>query len=69
MRLLQMTLDLKLLRTAPNLAKFGERQHIAGVLDHNDENLKKWLKSPDKYKPGNSMTGTYGNFQMNKLMH
>ncbi len=48
-------------RTAPNLATFGERQKIAGVLDHTDENLKKWLKSPDKYKPGNSMTGTYGN--------
>lgn len=47
-------------RTAPNLATFGERQKIAGVLDHTDENLKKWLKSPERYKPGNTMTGTYG---------
>lgn len=47
-------------RTAPNLATFGERQKIAGVLDHTDENLKKWLKSPETYKPGNTMTGTYG---------
>jgi cytochrome c oxidase subunit 2 len=47
-------------RLAPNLATFGERQKIAGVLDHTDENLKKWIKSPDKYKPGNKMTGTYG---------
>lgn len=47
-------------RTAPNLATFGERQKIAGVLDHTNENLKKWLKSPDAYKPGNTMTGAYG---------
>lgn len=48
-------------RTAPNLATFGERQQIAGVLDHTEENLKKWIKSPETYKPGNTMTGTYGN--------
>ena len=48
-------------RTAPNLATFGERQKIAGVLEHTDENLKNWLKSPEIYKPGNTMTGTYGN--------
>ncbi len=47
-------------RTAPNLATFGERQTIAGVLEHNEDNLEKWLKSPDTYKPGNAMTGTYG---------
>ena len=47
-------------RRAPNLATFGERQKIAGVLDHTDKNLKKWLNSPDEYKPGNTMTGTYG---------
>ncbi|MFJ8068877.1 cytochrome c oxidase subunit II [Peribacillus sp. NPDC096447] len=47
-------------RQAPNLATFGERQKVAGVLDHTEENVKKWIKDPEKYKPGNTMTGTYG---------
>jgi cytochrome c oxidase subunit II len=47
-------------RRAPNLTNFGERSRIAGVLDHSEEDLKKWLVAPDKYKPGNLMTGTYG---------
>ncbi|MBB5323817.1 cytochrome c oxidase subunit 2 [Anoxybacillus tepidamans] len=57
-------------RTAPNLANFGDRTRIAGVLEHNEENLKKWLKDPDSVKPGNKMTGTYGNLtdeQINAL--
>lgn len=57
-------------RLAPNLATFGEREKIAGVLDHTDENVKKWLKNPEAYKPGNTMTGTYGvltSEQMNAL--
>ncbi|ANB57446.1 cytochrome c oxidase, subunit II [Anoxybacillus sp. B7M1] len=47
-------------RTAPNLADFGDRERIAGILEHNEENLKKWLKDPESVKPGNKMTGTYG---------
>ncbi|MFC4184537.1 cytochrome c oxidase subunit II [Saccharococcus thermophilus] len=47
-------------RTAPNLANFGDRTRIAGVLAHNEENLKKWLKDPESVKPGNKMTGKYG---------
>lgn len=47
-------------RTAPNLGNFGDRERIAGVLEHNEENLKKWLKDPEGVKPGNKMTGTYG---------
>ncbi|KXG10420.1 cytochrome c oxidase subunit II [Anoxybacillus rupiensis] len=47
-------------RTAPNLANFGDRERIAGILKHDEENLKKWLKDPDSVKPGNKMTGTYG---------
>lgn len=57
-------------RLAPNLATFGERERIAGVLDHTDENVKKWLENPEAYKPGNTMTGTYGvltSEQMNAL--
>ncbi|MBO9130300.1 cytochrome c oxidase subunit II [Bacillus sp. 165] len=47
-------------RIAPNLANFGDREMVAGVLDHNEENLKKWLKDPETVKPGNKMTGVYG---------
>jgi cytochrome c oxidase subunit 2 len=42
------------------LANFGDRTRIAGVLAHNEENLKKWLKDPESVKPGNKMTGKYG---------
>ena len=57
-------------RTAPNLANFGDRTRIAGILEHNEENLKKWLKDPNSVKPGNKMAGTYGNLtdeQINAL--
>ena len=47
-------------RMAPNLTTFGERSRVAGVLDHNKENVKKWIKDPESHKPGNKMTGTYG---------
>ena len=47
-------------RQAPNLSTFGERERVAGVMDHTEENVKKWIKDPEKYKPGNTMTGTYG---------
>jgi cytochrome c oxidase subunit II len=43
----------------PNLTNFGERSRIAGVLDHNEEQLKEWIKDPEAYKPGNKMTGAY----------
>ena len=46
-------------RLAPNLTNFGDRTTIAGVLEHNEENLKKWLQDPETYKPGNKMTGQY----------
>jgi cytochrome c oxidase subunit II len=46
-------------RMAPNLSNFGERTTIAGVLEHNEENLKNWIKDPEQYKPGNKMTGAY----------
>lgn len=46
-------------RTAPNLATFGERARVAGVLEHNEENVRKWLEDPETYKPANKMTGTY----------
>ncbi|MFO1445768.1 cytochrome c oxidase subunit II [Bacillus sp. Bva_UNVM-123] len=47
-------------RMGPNLTTFGDRTTIAGFLEHNDENLKNWLTDPETYKPGNKMTGMYG---------
>ncbi|MBD1380950.1 cytochrome c oxidase subunit II [Metabacillus arenae] len=46
-------------RKGPNLATFGERSRVAGILEHNEENIRKWLKDPEAYKPGNKMTNTY----------
>lgn len=42
-------------RTAPNLADFGNRTTVAGFMEFNKENIKKWLQNPGEYKPGNKM--------------
>ncbi|MGD7043554.1 cytochrome c oxidase subunit II [Jeotgalibacillus proteolyticus] len=48
----------------PNLATFGERSYVAGILDNRDgedsreENIKNWIRNADKLKPGNTM-GAY----------
>ncbi|WP_223633579.1 cytochrome c oxidase subunit II [Planococcus sp. 4-30] len=39
----------------PNLATFGDRNRIAGYLEHDEENLKNWIADPQEYKPGNLM--------------
>ena len=39
----------------PNLATFGDRNRVAGYLEHNEENLKNWISDPQEYKPGNLM--------------
>ncbi|MBD8007029.1 cytochrome c oxidase subunit II [Bacillus norwichensis] len=44
---------------APNLAGFADRERVAGILDHNEDEIKKWIKDPEKIKPGNKMTDTY----------
>ncbi|MDZ5470653.1 cytochrome c oxidase subunit II [Bacillus sp. 31A1R] len=54
-------------RLAPNLSNFGERSRIAGILDYNEEELKNWLRDPEVYKPGNKMTGTYGQLSEEEL--
>ncbi|MDN4073578.1 cytochrome c oxidase subunit II [Fictibacillus terranigra] len=41
--------------TGPNLTGFGDKQRVAGVLEHNKENVEKWIKNPQKVKPGNNM--------------
>lgn len=46
-------------QSAPNLTNFGERSMIAGILDHNEQNLRDWLADPESIKPGNLMTDTY----------
>ena len=51
--LLHQTMTLLSSRIAPNLANFGERETVAGILDHNEEELKRWLKDPEPIKPGN----------------
>ncbi|AKG73683.1 cytochrome c oxidase subunit II [Salinicoccus halodurans] len=43
----------------PNLANFGDRDLIAGYLEHNKENLVDWISDPESLKPGNKMTGAY----------
>lgn len=45
----------------PNLTTFGDRNRVAGVLAHDKANVEKWVKNPEKVKPGNLMTGKYGN--------
>jgi cytochrome c oxidase subunit II len=54
-------------RMGPNLANFGERTRIAGILDHTEEDLKNWLKDPEVYKPGNKMTGQYNDLTPEQL--
>jgi cytochrome c oxidase subunit 2 len=54
-------------RQAPNLANFGERTKIAGILDHNEKELKNWLKDPETYKPANKMSETYNDLTEEQL--
>ncbi|TQR17853.1 cytochrome c oxidase subunit II [Psychrobacillus vulpis] len=39
----------------PNLGTFGDRNRVAGFMDHDKENLKAWINDPQSYKPGNVM--------------
>lgn len=54
-------------RVGPNLTDFGDRSHIAGVLDNNRDELKNWLRDPEEIKPANKMTGTYGDLTEDEL--
>lgn len=44
----------------PNLASFGDRNRVAGFMEHNKEDLIKWISNTQKYKPGNTMPSNYG---------
>ncbi|MFC4353706.1 cytochrome c oxidase subunit II [Chryseomicrobium palamuruense] len=39
----------------PNVATFGDRNRVAGYLEHDAENLQNWIQNPQEYKPGNLM--------------
>jgi cytochrome c oxidase subunit II len=40
---------------APNLTNFADRKNIAGILDHDKQNLEKWITNPSGQKPGATM--------------
>ncbi|WP_342509203.1 cytochrome c oxidase subunit II [Sporosarcina sp. FSL K6-2383] len=44
----------------PNLASFGDRNRVAGFMEHNKEELINWISDTQKYKPGNTMPSNYG---------
>lgn len=48
------------LGVGPNLATFGERSTVGGFLEHNEENIKKWITDNETLKPANKM----GDFPM-----
>ncbi|MDP4085687.1 MAG: cytochrome c oxidase subunit II [Bacillota bacterium] len=52
---------------APNLSNFGERSRVAGILPHTKEAIKDWIRNPEKYKPGNHMTGKYPKMSEDQL--
>ena len=39
----------------PNLATFGDRNRVAGFLEHTEEEVVNWLQNSDTLKPGNLM--------------
>ncbi|WP_088067775.1 cytochrome c oxidase subunit II [Gottfriedia luciferensis] len=54
-------------RLAPNLANFGDRDMVAGIAKNNEANIKKWLTNPEAMKPGNLMTGKYGDLSSDQI--
>ena len=54
----------------PNLATFGDRNRVAGFMDHTKEDLIEWIKYPQKYKPGNTYAWiSPSNFPIRNWMH
>jgi cytochrome c oxidase subunit 2 len=39
----------------PNLASFGDRNRVAGFMDHTEDSLVEWISDTQKHKPGNLM--------------
>jgi len=42
-------------KAGPNLTSFGDRNRVAGFMDHTEDALKDWIREPQKNKPGNKM--------------
>ncbi|MBE5395771.1 cytochrome c oxidase subunit II [Brevibacillus borstelensis] len=42
-------------KLGPNLTNFADRQRVAGIMPNDAEHLAKWLRDPQKEKPGNNM--------------
>ncbi|WP_257350591.1 cytochrome c oxidase subunit II [Pseudalkalibacillus decolorationis] len=42
-------------KVGPALTGFGDNEKVAGILDHNKENIMKWINNPHDVKPGNNM--------------
>ena len=43
----------------PNVTTFGDRNRVAGFMDHTVEETVEWIMYPEENKPGNLMTGKY----------
>lgn len=43
----------------PNVTTFGDRNRVAGFMDHTVEATTEWIMNPEENKPGNLMTGKY----------
>lgn len=54
-------------RLAPNLSNFGDRSRVAGILPHDKEHIKDWIRDPNAYKPGNNMAGKYPKMSEDQL--
>ncbi|MCF6136970.1 cytochrome c oxidase subunit II [Pseudalkalibacillus berkeleyi] len=39
----------------PSLTGFSDNEKVAGILEHNKDNIKKWINDPQDVKPGNNM--------------
>ncbi|MGM7701032.1 cytochrome c oxidase subunit II [Pseudalkalibacillus sp. Hm43] len=39
----------------PALTGFADNEKVAGILEHNKDNIKKWINDPQDIKPGNNM--------------
>jgi cytochrome c oxidase subunit II len=46
----------------PNLTTFGDRNRVAGFMDHTKEELVEWITNSDEVKPGNLMPSFNGVF-------
>lgn len=54
-------------RLGPNLANFGDRALVAGILENTKGNVEKWISDPESVKEGNKMTGKYGDLSKDQV--